>query len=149
MKSISFGGYEKYPVDAKLTIMQTVQETRKARLILLKKKYGRWVDLNVAIGWERTNPRLSQIYKGTIRSDRNLPYTMGDETAREIESNLGLPLGWMDTPPTYDELLGPEDQRAKVLLLMEAMPQEQWATVVRLVDAIAQPALKNGTKDSF
>jgi hypothetical protein len=149
VKSISFGVYEKYPVDAILINMQTVQETRKSRLILLKKKYGRWVDLNLAIGWEKTNPRLSQIYKGTLRSDRNIPYAMGDETAREIEVKLGLPIGWMDTPATYDEILGSEDQRAKVLQLMEAMPPDQWATVVRLVDALSQPVLKDGTKDSF
>jgi hypothetical protein len=55
----------------------------------------------------------------------------------------------MDTPATYDEILGSEDQRAKVLQLMEAMPPDQWATVVRLVDALSQPVLKDGTKDSF
>jgi hypothetical protein len=127
--------------------MQTIQETRKLRLKMLKSKHGRWVDLNEAIGWEKTNPRLSQIYNGTMRSDRNIPYAMGDETAREIETKLGLPVGWMDTPPNYAELLGPEDQRAKVLQLMEAMPPDQWATVVRLVDALAQPALRTGTHD--
>jgi hypothetical protein len=127
--------------------MQTIQETRKARLKMLKSKYGRWVDLNEAIGWDKTNPRLSQIYNGTSRSDRNSPYAMGDETAREIEMKLGLPVGWMDTPPNYAEMHDPEDQRAKVLQLMEAMPPDQWATVVRLVDALAQPALKTGTQD--
>lgn len=29
---------------------------------------------------------------------------MGDATAREIEQKLGLEEGWMDTPPTYEEL---------------------------------------------
>jgi hypothetical protein len=136
-------------VDGKLKNMQTVQETRKARLGMLKAKHIRWVDLNLALGWDKTNPRLSQIFNANIRSDRNLPYSMGDETAREIEARLGLPTGWMDTPPTYDEILGSEDQRAKVLQLMEAMPPDQWATVVRLVDALAQPLMKNGTKDPF
>jgi hypothetical protein len=27
---------------------------------------------------------------------------------------------------------------------MEAMPQDQWATAVRLLDALAQPAVANG-----
>ena len=67
---------------------------------------------------------------------------MGDATAREIEEKLSLGLGWMDTPPTYAELhAGEEDPRTKVMLLMEAMPPDQWATVVRLVDAVAQPTL--------
>lgn len=125
--------------------MQTVQDTRKQRLTLLKSQYGTWADLNAAIGWEKTSARLSQIFSGTIRSDRGKPYVMGDETAREIEAALGLPAGWMDTPPTYKELLGEEDPRTKVLQIMEHMPPDQWATVVRLVDAVAQPAPANGT----
>lgn len=76
-----------------------------------------------------------------------MPYTMGDETAREIEAKLNLPHGWMDTPPSYAEIHGEDDQRAKVQQLMEAMPPEQWATAVRLLDALAQPPLKTGTHE--
>lgn len=65
--------------------------------------------------------------------------------AREIETSLGLETGWMDTPLTYAELHGQEDPRAKVLQLMEAMPTDQWATAVRLLDALAQPSPANGT----
>lgn len=70
---------------------------------------------------------------------------MGDPMARKIENELGLPAGWMDTPPTYKEMLGEEDPRTKVLQIMEHMPPDQWATVVRLVDAVAQPNVANGT----
>lgn len=129
--------------------MQTVQETRKLRLKILKDKFVRWGDLNEALGWDRTNARLSQILSGTIRSGRGVPYVMGDDTAREIEEKLSLEVGWMDTPPTYAELYGENDQRTKVMQLMEAMPPDQWPTIVRLVDALSQPALKNGTKDPF
>ena len=65
---------------------------------------------------------------------------MGDPTAREIEEKLNLGLGWMDTPPAYAELHGEEDPRTKVMLLLEAMPPDQWPTAVRLLDALAQPA---------
>jgi hypothetical protein len=65
---------------------------------------------------------------------------MGDAMAREIEATLGLENGWMDTPPTYAEIHGEDDPRTRMMLLMESMPPDQWATAVRLVDALAQPA---------
>lgn len=112
---------------------------------MLKEKYIRWGDLNELLGWDRTNARLSQIFSGTIRSGRGVPYVMGDETAREIETKLGLEVGWMDTPPAQSEIYGDSDQRTKVMQMMEAMPPDQWPTVVRLVDALSQPPLKTGT----
>lgn len=72
---------------------------------------------------------------------------MGSPMAREIETSLGLETGWMDTPLTWAEALGQEDPRAKVMQLMEAMPPDQWSTAVRLLDALAQPAARNGTTD--
>ena len=80
--------------------MQTVFETRRIGLRMLIDKHGSIADLNVALGWERTFARLSQIQNRSIRSDRGTPYEMGDVTAREIEEKLGLEEGWMDTPPT-------------------------------------------------
>lgn len=70
---------------------------------------------------------------------------MGSPMARQIEKKLSLDHGWMDTPPTYAELHGNEDPRTKVMLLMESMPPDQWASIVRVVDALAQPAKANGT----
>lgn len=129
-----------------MTPMQTVQETRQARLRILKKKHGKWADLNMALGWEATNARLSQILSGTLRSDRGTPYTMGDETARQIETALGLPTGWMDTPPTYAEMQDKPDPMAMALVLMENMPEDMQRQALRLLDALAQPpALKTGT----
>jgi hypothetical protein len=125
--------------------MQTVFETRRNRLAKLVERFGSVAKLNTELGWEVTNARLYQIHNRSIRSDRGTPFEMGDTTAREIEEKLSLGLGWMDTPPSYAELHGEDDPRAKVLLLMEAMPPDQWATVVRLVDAVAQPTPSTGT----
>ena len=125
--------------------MQTVFETRRIRLRMLIDKHGSIADLNVALGWERTFARLSQIQNRSIRSDRGTPYEMGDVTAREIEEKLGLEEGWMDTPPTYAELHGEDDPKAKVMLLMEQIPQEDWPKAVRLLGALAEPAPLNGT----
>jgi hypothetical protein len=125
--------------------MQTVFETRRDRLKLLIKKHGSISALNVALGWEPTNARLSQIQNRSIRSDRNTPYEMGDGTAREIENKLEIEEGWMDTPIPWTEGLGPEDPRTKLHEVMENLPTDQWSTAVRLLSALTEPKEKNGT----
>jgi len=109
---------------------------------MLKDKYGTVSALNVAIGWESTSARLSQILNGSVRSGRGTPYEMGDATARLIEEKLELPTGWMDTPPGYSDS-PTNNQIAHVVKLLEAMPQWQREQAVKIVDALAQPA--NGT----
>ncbi len=109
---------------------------------MLKEKYGTVSALNVAIGWESTSARLSQILNGSVRSGRGTPYEMGDSTARLIEEKLQLQIGWMDTPPSYTDS-ATNNQIAHVVKLLEAMPQWQREQAVKIVDALAQPA--NGT----
>jgi hypothetical protein len=129
--------------------MKTIEEIRRERLSQLIKKYRNLADFCEAMGYPRTQTaRFGRILNANIRHDREgQPYVMGSVLAREIEQRLGLDVGWMDNLQTYQDILGPEDQRAKVLQLMEAMPPDQWATIVRLVDAVAQPAMKDGTHD--
>lgn len=123
--------------------MQTVFETRRARLKELIAKFGSIAALNLALGWDATNPRLSQIQNRSIRSDRGTPYEMGDSTAREIETKLLLEVGWMDTPEAY----APHDQRiSHVLKVMEAMPEWQREQAVKIVDTLAEPKKANGTQ---
>lgn len=141
--SITSGKYLYLPDGYVMPDMQTVFETRRTRLGMLVARHGGNVaNLNRALGWEDTNARLYQIHNRSIRADRGTPYEMGDVTAREIEEKLSLGLGWMDTPPSFSELYGEEDPRTKVMLLMEAIPPDQWPTVVRVVDAITQSTSK-------
>lgn len=112
---------------------------------MLIKKHSSIAALNTALGWTRTDPKLALVRNANKRQDRAKPHQMGDAMAREIEEKLSLGLGWMDTPPSYAEMQGEEDPRTKVMLLMEAMPPDQWATAVRLLDALAQPVPANGT----
>lgn len=138
--SITFGEFHGLAFGYSMEAMQTVSETRRIRVEMLIKKYGGVADVNSALGWARTDPKLSQIRNSNVRKGRAKPYQMGDAMAREIENKLALGIGWMDTPPSYVELHGEDDPRTKVLLLMEAMPPDQWPTAVRLLDALAQPA---------
>jgi hypothetical protein len=138
--SITIGEFQIVTFGYPMADMQPVSETRKIRLEMLIKKHSSVAALNELLGWSRTDPKLAQIRNGNMRSGREKPYQMGDAMAREIEEKLSLDLGWMDTPPSYAELHGEEDPRTKVMLLMESLSPDQWATAVRLLDAIAQPA---------
>ena len=73
---------------------------------------------------------------------------MGDPTARYIEEKLTLETGWMDTPPSYQDNLEQDDPRSKILLLMEALPESEWNTAIRLLAALGKPdeEQKNGTE---
>lgn len=112
---------------------------------MLIKKYTSIAALNAALGWTRTDPKLALIRNASKRQGRSKPHQMGDAMARDIEEKLGLEHGWMDTPPSYAELSGQDDPRARVMLLMEQMPQEQWPTAMRLLDALAQPPTQKPT----
>ena len=70
---------------------------------------------------------------------------MGDDIARALETRLGKPEGWMDTPPTYAELHGTPDALSKMSELMSAMEPEMQYQAVRLVGALAEPPKANGT----
>lgn len=125
--------------------MQTVYETRRQRLEMLIKKHGAIADLNEAIGWARTDPRISRIRNANARTDRDgKVFQMGDAMARGIEVALHLEEGWMDTPPTYSDLR-PDDPISKMQELMAAMEPEMQYQAVRLVGALPQPPQANGT----
>ncbi len=138
--SITFGEFTNLAFGYQIGGMQPVSETRRNRLEMLIQKHGSIANLNTALGWTRTDPKLALVRNANKRQDRVKPHQMGDSMAREIEEKLALGLGWFDTPPSYSELHGEEDLRTKVMLLMEAMPPDQWPTAVRLLDALAQPA---------
>lgn len=125
--------------------VNTIDETRRARLEMLVKQAGSLAALNESIGLARTDATLSQIRNRSAHSTTGAPRHMGDPLARRIEQALSLERGWMDTPITYTELHGEDDPRVKMLQLMERLPPDQWPTAVRLVDALGQPVKGNGT----
>jgi transcriptional regulator with XRE-family HTH domain len=85
------------------TSMKPVSETRRDWLDKLIAQHGSIAELNDAIGWPRTDPRLSQIRNGSLRSGQQAGrYLMGHAMARQIEQALSLPVGWMDTPQGSD-----------------------------------------------
>lgn len=125
--------------------MQTIYETRLARLAMLVKEHDdKLANLNEKLGFDRTDSTLSQLRTKARHSKTGKTRGMGDGLARKIENKLSLGLGWMDTPPTYAELNGEQDPIAQVQFIMESMPPGDRPTAVRLVAAFAQPKAING-----
>ncbi|WP_415838025.1 hypothetical protein [Polaromonas hydrogenivorans] len=131
--------------------MEPVEETRRARLRMLVTRHNNTMaDLCQELGYARTETAtLTRILNANVRHDRDgKPYNMGSPMAREIEKKLKLPNGWMDTPPSYAELHGEQDQRAMMMDLMNSLPPEDLATALRMLSALKEPTgpLKNGTE---
>lgn len=144
--SITIAEFPKLSFVDVIRSMYTIAETRRLRVEMLIKRFKSAAELNSALGWTRTDPKISQIRNANIRPDREKPYQMGDAMAREIENTLNLERGWMDTPPTLSEQYGHHDTRAMVMEVMDKLPQEHHATVLRLVSALVEPAKPaNGT----
>lgn len=128
-----------------ITGVQTIAETRRQRLTMLLAKHKSLAELNDRLGLARTDATLSQIKNQSAHHKTGKPRAMGDELARRIEGALNLPEGWMDTPPTYAELHGEPDIISKALTLLEAMEPQARYQALRLLDALAQPPMANGT----
>lgn len=112
---------------------QTVQTTRRERLELLIKEHGSLAALNAAMGMNRTDATFSQIRNQSVHSSTGKLRTMGDDLARRLETRLGLPEGWMDTP-----LAQPGDERIeRVVRLLQAMGEQQREQALNVVSALA------------
>lgn len=117
--------------------MVTVEETRRSKLQLLVKQYG-MADLCEKLGYARNETAgLTRIANGNIRHERGTMYVMGSPMAREIESKLDLPRGWMDTPISFSELQELSDKRSAILQVMEKVPADKWDIAIRLLNALA------------
>jgi hypothetical protein len=144
--SIAAASFENLALVYVIPWVQTIDETRRQRLEMLIREHNNSIaELNAAMGMDRTDATFSQIRNQAVHSKTGKPRSMGDDLARRLEATLKKPVGWMDTPPTYAELHGENDPRAKVMAMMESMPEDQWPVAARLLDALAKPAKENGT----
>jgi hypothetical protein len=125
--------------------VQTIAETRRQRLQMLRDRHKSLADLNERIGLARTDATLSQIKNQSPHHNTGKPRVMGEDLARKIEEAMQLPSGWMDTPPSYAELHGQPDPVSMALDLLTAMEPEAQYQALRLLDALAQPPTANGT----
>lgn len=120
--------------------MFTIAETRRLRLQILVTKFGSMADLNAALSWTRTDPKLSQIRNENLRGASGKPYNMGDSMARKIEGKLQLEKGWMDTPPTWVEQYGTDHVHSKIAHLVQDMPADKLWTAYDILSALSKRA---------
>lgn len=78
----------------------TIAQIRRENLLELIAKYETIANFNEALGRKRNDPCFSLIKNRQV--NRGKPRDMGSKLAREIESRLNLPEGWMDQPHTND-----------------------------------------------
>lgn len=76
--------------------MSTIDETRHANFLLLSARYPTLQAFANAVG--RSHSQMSQIKTRARHSTTGLPRSIGDDLARDIETRLGLSVGWMDVP---------------------------------------------------
>lgn len=126
--------------------MKTVEETRRERLKMLVDKHGGdkggMANLCEALGYARNNTAgLTRILNANTRNDRDgEAYEMGSKKAREIETKLQLPHGWMDTPPTLAEQFGHSGPLEQITQLVAAMEPEMQYAAIRMLAALPEPA---------
>lgn len=77
--------------------MNTVEENRRQRLILLEQEFGSQVALSNQIG--KSAAQISQWKNASKYSGSEKRRVMDRSTARHIEKMTGKPEGWMDQPP--------------------------------------------------
>lgn len=134
IQSMPFGKFQHFPLGNTLIEMQTVHETRRQRLDILLTRFATIAALNEALGWPRTDSRLSRIKNANARPDREgKVFQIGDSIAREIEATLKLGIGWMDTPPSQAEIDGKPDPVTKALEILSVMEPEAQYQALRLL----------------
>jgi hypothetical protein len=144
--STPIGKFQKFPIGTIILGMKTIEETRRQRLELLLKKYGSLAGLNDALGWVRTDSRLSRIKNANSRTDRSdKVFQMGSPMARVIEDALDLPKGWMDTPVSAQDVVGEPDLAEMAYSLLQGMDKNAQQTALKLLVALTQPEASNGT----
>lgn len=141
--SIALNQFQKIALGYSIGPMFTISETRIARLSILERQHGHSLaNLNDALELSRTDSTLSQIRTRAPHSKTGKPRAMGDDLARKIELKLGLPVGWMDTPPTLAEQFGQDDIQSKLGTLMARMPPSDLERAYAVLNALSQSALK-------
>lgn len=74
--------------------MPTIDEIRRANLLIQLSKHPSIAEFNAALGRKRNDPTVALIKNR--QPNRGKPRVMGAKIARKIEESLGLPAGWMD-----------------------------------------------------
>lgn len=113
--------------------MSTLEETRRANLVILRNEEGSNKALADKIGISEA--QLSQWIKASPDSKTGRPRGMKAESARRIERAAGREEGWLDVPHDRAQ---PQDFRDAALLIAKQVPdpiqRDRLLTFIRFVD---------------
>lgn len=103
-KSNSFTRIPIVSISLKNPHMQRIEEIYRGRLALLVHVHGKGRQSILSKLIDKSPAQISQWLNASKDSKTGQPRSMDRTTAREIETKLGLPVGWMDQPVTNEEL---------------------------------------------
>lgn len=106
--------------------MQTIEEMRLARLVMLKNKFGGASALAEML--EVSASQLSQWLNESPDSKTGKPRTINSASARKAEEKLGLPRGWFDQP-----IYGQDEALTSLIDALCKMPPEQVSKIKGIV----------------
>lgn len=124
-------------------LMKPVDAIRIENLAKLIKQHGGQRKLADDLG--KAPAQISQWITQAPNSRTGTPRAMASTSAREIETALGLPHGWMDhehsevseAPAPYTRTLPPDKQA--IVDLWDALDADGRRTMLRVGNALAQP----------
>lgn len=85
--------------------MPTISDIRRDNLLTLLERFHSIAEFNATMGRDRRSPVFALI-KSQKGGANGRPRIMGDKLAREIETRLALPDGWMDE--THSDISSPD-----------------------------------------
>jgi hypothetical protein len=125
--------------------MKCIGEIRRQRLrALLDEKGLSLADLSEKLGRTRRDATLSQLLSAAPNTRTGRPREMGSDQARDIERVMGLPEGWMDRDPAYDEALAELSQlRAAEPMVIYRIEGIGTADLTRRLKDLPAPELRD------
>lgn len=129
------------PTGGTLDCVKTIDEIRRANLILLIEEAGSAAKLAALSGVPA--PVISQVRRGVQHSAGKGARVMGPDVARRLETTMLKPRGWMDTDHSAlnigADLTGREGQ---LIGLFRLLPEHDQAVLINnLTERLRQPPL--------
>ena len=133
--------------------VKTVDVVRRLRLKDLQVEFLSLVAINGRLGLSARDSNLSQIVAGSIGSKTGRPKTMGSDLARRLELVCDKPVGWMDTDPAFDRLIGESSPEVVELAAMfrgiaDPTERERLRIIVKHYSALAEAGELGATLDA-
>lgn len=114
----------------------TIEETRLARLLILKEEYGGVAALAEALSMSNSS-QLSQWLNRSPDSKTGKPRSINSASARDIEKKTEKPTGWMDQPVYADN-----EKLTHAIDILTGLPKNEIEKIAGIIDIYHQSEKK-------